>query len=171
MTYSRRYIGQIVMLALSIIGIGISIYLTFVHYDSENVPLICSSTGLINCERVLSSPYSVIPGTTFPITLLGMFWFVVSAVMAFGAWKIWPGRQLITVGQVVLGGVGLLTVLYLVYVELVDLHNICAWCTSLHVIILILLLMSVFQLLQNDADNYEDDGEDEDILEVSTQAR
>jgi Predicted membrane protein len=65
------------------------------------------------------------------------------------------------IGEVVLSGLGLLTAFYLVYVELVILHTICAWCTTLHVAIFVSLLVSVYQLLQVNADEY-DELEDED---------
>ena len=68
---------QFVLLVLSLLGVGITIYLTAVHY--ENVPLVCSENGLVNCARVISSSYSVVPGTTVPITIPGFGWCIVSA--------------------------------------------------------------------------------------------
>jgi uncharacterized membrane protein len=52
------------------------------------------------------------------------------------------------------------TVLYLVYVELVRLHTICAWCTALHVIILTMLLISIVQLQQPDLEEIEAEEEE-----------
>ena len=170
MAYSRRFIAQIVMLVLSVVGIGVSVYLTTAHY--ENAPVACSTTGLINCERVLSSIYSSVPGTSIPISVPGLLFFIVSGIGAFCAWKVWPDRKEILLGQTVLYGLGMITVLYLVYVEFVDLHNICAWCTSLHIIILILFLIATFQLLQFNADDDEAYAEDEEeMLEVPAQQR
>ena len=57
----QRYRGQLLLLLLSLVGVGISVYLTAVHY--ENVPLVCSASGIVDCARVLSSPFSVVPGT------------------------------------------------------------------------------------------------------------
>jgi uncharacterized membrane protein len=42
--------------------------------------------------------------------------------------------------------VGILTVLYLVYVEIVRLHVICAWCSGLHVLILLTFLVTLIRL-------------------------
>ena len=42
----------------------------------------------------------------------------------------------------------MLTVLYLVYIELVRLHTICAWCTGLHIVILLMFLITIVQLQQ-----------------------
>src|SRR5437763_7039898 len=72
--------SQFLLLALSLLGVAIAIYLTSVHY--ENVPLVCSASGLIDCARVLSSSYSVVPGTTLPITIPGLGWCLISASLA-----------------------------------------------------------------------------------------
>jgi len=138
--------SQILLLVLSFLGVGIAIYLTSVHY--ENVPLVCSESGLINCARVLSSSYSVVPGTTLPITIPGFAWCVISASLAiaalFATTGLWQRR--IRIAQFVWALSGLLAVLYLVYVEIVRLHTICAWCTALHVLILVMFLITLVQL-------------------------
>jgi uncharacterized membrane protein len=142
----QRSRSQVLLLALSFLGAGVSIYLTFVHY--ENVPLVCSESGLINCVRVLSSPYAVVPGTSLPVTIPGLGWCVVSAALAstglFAATGLWQHR--IRVAQFAWALGGLLVVLYLVYVEIVRLHTLCAWCTALHVLILLMFLITLVQL-------------------------
>jgi uncharacterized membrane protein len=142
----QRSKSQALLLALSLLGVAIAIYLTSVHY--ENVPLVCSASGLINCTRVLSSPYSVVPGTSLPITIPGLGWGVVSAALAivglFAATGLWQRR--IRMAQFAWTLAGLLVVLYLVYVEIVRLHTICAWCTALHVLILLMFLITLVQL-------------------------
>ena len=142
----QRSKSQVLLLVLSLLGVGITIYLTAVHY--ENVPLVCSENGLVNCARVISSSYSVVPGTTVPITIPGFGWCVVSAALAiaglFATTGLWQRR--IRIAQFVWALSGLLVVLYLVYVEIVRLHTICAWCTALHVLILLLFLVTLVQL-------------------------
>ena len=142
----QRSKSQTLLLALSLLGAGIASYLTSVHY--ENIPLVCSESGLINCAQVLSSPYAVIPGTSLPITLPGLGWCLISAALAIagmyastGLWLRW-----IQVAQFAWALAGLLVVLYLVYVEIVRLHTICAWCTALHVLVLLLFLITLVQL-------------------------
>jgi uncharacterized membrane protein len=154
----RRSGGQIALFALSLIGAAIAIYLTTVHY--ENVPLVCSTTGLIDCARVISSPYSVIPGTTIPITVPGLGWCIVGALLAIVGWRLWPERRGVRVAECIWTLLGMGTVLYLVYVELVRLHTICAWCTALHVIILTMLLISIVQLQQPDLEEIEAEEEE-----------
>src|SRR5260370_35040054 len=82
----RNFPGQALLFLLSLVGAGIAIYLTTVHY--EHTPLICSASGVIDCARVLSSSYSVIPGTTVPITIPGLAWCVVSGALALLGWRV-----------------------------------------------------------------------------------
>jgi uncharacterized membrane protein len=146
MRHVQRSKSQVLLLAFSLLGVAIAIYLTTVHY--ENVPLVCSESGLVNCTRVLSSPYSVVPGTTLPITIPGFVWCVVSAALAiaglFATTGLWQRR--IRLAQFAWALAGLLVVLYLVYVEIVRLHTICAWCTALHMLILLMFLITLVQL-------------------------
>jgi uncharacterized membrane protein len=166
MPYMHRSGGQIALLALSLIGAAIAIYLTTVHY--ENVPLVCSTQGFIDCARVLSSSYSVIPGTTIPITVPGLGWCIVSAALAFVGWRLWPERRSVRVAECVWCSLGMITVFYLVYVELVRLHTLCAWCTALHIILLIMLLISAVQLQQPESDvEIEVEAEKEPPVKVS----
>ena len=144
MEIMRRSRAELLLLILSLVGIGIAIYLTAVHY--ENVPLICSSSGLVDCARVLSSSYSVVPGTTIPISVPGLLWCIVSAGLAIAGLRLQPIPRWLRFAQFALSLSGLLVVLYLVYVEIVRLHTICAWCTGLHVIILVIFLITLVQL-------------------------
>ena len=169
MAYFRRSGGQVALLALSILGVVISIYLTITHYDKQS--LICSSSGLVNCERVLSSSYSVVPGTAIPISIPGLLWFCVLGVLAFCAWRLWPDRRSLLIGEVAWSSLGLLTVLYLVYAEIVRLDAICVWCTSLHVIILLTLIVSVFLLQQSTSDEGMFDEEEEEAPQVASRRR
>ncbi|GCF07943.1 vitamin K epoxide reductase family protein [Dictyobacter arantiisoli] len=171
MTYFRRFGAQITFLVLSVIGVAISIYLTVAHY--ANAPVACSTNGLIDCERVLSSVYSFVPGTSIPISVPGLLWFLMSAVLAVLAWKVWPVWRALRVGQTIWFALGMLTALYLVYVEIVQLKKICAWCTSLHIIMLVMLLVAVFQLIQASSDEdegeFEDDEEEEAVSQITAQ--
>jgi uncharacterized membrane protein len=152
-------IRQWCLLGLALVGASIAIYLTTVHY--AQVPLLCSAQGVVNCERVTSSSYSVVPGTTLPITLPGLAWFLVSAGLAVaGLCASYRWLRLTQLGWMVLG---ILTVLYLVYVELVLLHTICLWCTVVHVIIFASLLLAVVEYVLSGQEE-EPETEEEDAL-------
>jgi uncharacterized membrane protein len=124
-------------------GAGIAIYLTAVHYN-ENIPLVCSGNGLVNCALVLSSPYSLVPGTSLPISVPGLAWCVVMAALAILGLTIQP--RWLRQTQFAWALLGMLTALYLVYVEIVKLHAICAWCTALHALILLMFLATLLRL-------------------------
>ena len=76
----RRQPLQSAMVVLAVLGFGISVYLTTIHY--AHVAPVCTVTGIINCANVLKSRFSTVPGTSIPITVPGMLWFLVSGAMA-----------------------------------------------------------------------------------------
>lgn len=123
---------RLAAIALSAVGVAISLYLTGLHY--AGLAPACPASGSINCEAVLSSSYAVIAGTAIPTSVLGVVWFGVSAVL-------WTRRD----GWVQLGWsvVGLAGVLALVFIEIVLIGAICLWCTAAHVLMVGLLLMAV----------------------------
>ena len=163
MRFFQRVGGQIVLVVLGCLCLAISIYLTIVHYNSS-VQLVCSASGLVNCENVLTSSYSVVPGTTIPITIPGILWSVVALALPLAVLKFGPELRQIRIAEFVWGIFGLLTALYLVYAEVVRIHNICAWCTGVHIIVLCYLLLSVILLQGPVADDeevvYEDEASD-----------
>lgn len=123
---------QVVALLASVAGIAVSIFLTVLHFAGF-VPA-CAVSGPVNCEAVLSSPYGVIAGTALPTSAAGILWFAVSAVL----WtRPFGGIQLAW------SAVGLVTVLYLVFIEIVRLGAICLWCTAAHFLVLVTLLVAV----------------------------
>lgn len=152
----RRSWSQLFLLVCSLVGVAIAIYLTVVHYN-ESVPLVCSGSGLVNCALVLSSPYSVVPGTSIPISLPGLAWCIVMAGLAIVGLNAQP--RWLRPAQFVWALLGLLTVLYLVYVEIVRLHAICAWCSALHVLILLMFLVTLVRLTSPTPESVEFEAE------------
>jgi uncharacterized membrane protein len=136
-------LGAWLLVVLALIGMGLAGYLTAVHYSPTL--LVCSNKGLINCEAVLTSGYSVIPGTAIPITVPGLAYFLVSLVLALAQLRR-PGNYGLRQAHAVWGGLGLLTALYLIFVELLEVHNICIWCTSVHVMLLLTCLVALWRL-------------------------
>lgn len=127
------------MLALvaSLAGVGVSIYLTAEHY--AGFALACPAGAVINCAQVLSSPYGVIAGTAVPTAAAGIVWFAVSAVLAIALLARVPWLR----AQVVWSSIGMVAVLYLVFVEIVPLGAICVWCTAAHVLVLAIFIVSL----------------------------
>jgi uncharacterized membrane protein len=132
---------QLTTLVLSLAGLGVSIYLTVVHYGSSNI-LICSDKGTINCEKVITSPESMVFGV-FPVAVLGLAFYVfLVAINSPWAWR----SRLPAVWWARVGGIvtGMGFVLYLLYAEIIQIGNICLWCTSVHVITFLLFVLLVF---------------------------
>src|SRR6202035_1515490 len=129
-----------VVLILSLGGLGVSTYLTVAHYVG-GVTLACPNTGAINCEKVTTSPQSVVFGV--PVAVLGLVFFAVMLVLTLP--RVWrnpaPVLRLTRVGMAV-SGVGF--AVYLIYTELLTLHAICLWCTSAHILALLIFAVVLF---------------------------
>jgi uncharacterized membrane protein len=128
----------VTIVAMALVGVGISIYLTTIHY--AHVAPACTVNGIVNCSSVLKSRFSTVPGTSIPITIPGMIWFLVSGALAMaGLIRVWSGQdepERLRLYQLLWAAGGMLFVLYLVYAEIVQLHNICEWCTGVHILTL-----------------------------------
>jgi uncharacterized membrane protein len=130
----------IATLALSVIGLGISIYLTIDHLTGA-VP-ICSSKGIINCANVTTSAESKVFGI-FPVSELGLaFYAFMVVVNSPWGWRMkHPAVRWLRLASVI---VGIGFVLYLVYAELIQIGNICLWCTGVHIVTFFLFALVVF---------------------------
>jgi uncharacterized membrane protein len=128
-------------LALSLAGLGMSIYMTIAHYTSTNI-LVCSNKGYIDCAKVTTSPESMV-FNIFPVAVLGLAFYVfMTAINTPWAWRsgiaaIWWARL---VG--IITGIGF--VLYLIYAEVIQIGNLCLDCTTVHVITFLLFVVLVF---------------------------
>jgi uncharacterized membrane protein len=126
-------------LAISLIGLGVSIYLTIEHYTG-NTTLACSAGGTIDCAKVTTSPESKIIG--IPVAVLGLPFFVAMVAANLpAAWR--SPLPWVRYGRLLSLGVGTIFVLYLVYVELFRVDAICLWCTSVHVLTFLLLVIAL----------------------------
>jgi uncharacterized membrane protein len=118
----------------SVAGLAISVYLTVVHFST--IPLACPANAVVNCEQVLSSRFAVIGGSALPTSAAGIVWFAISA-----------GLALLRRRQALLAwaSIGLVTALFLVYVEIVQLGAICVWCTATHAMVLLIFLIALMR--------------------------
>lgn len=115
---------------MAVAGLGASTYLTLAHYTTASI-LACNSTGLVDCAAVTTSPQSMVFG--IPVAVLGLGWFAAMLGLSLpGAWR--TTLRWVAPARMALAGVGMAFVLYLVYAELLVLHHICLWCTSVHVL-------------------------------------
>ena len=143
---ARRAPGLVALLLMALAGLGVSIYLTVVHYQGSDLAL-CPNTGAIDCQKVTTSGNSVLFGSSIPITIPGMLWFIGSGALALIALlAIWNNRRepsRLRLAHLLWGVAGMIFVLYLVYAEIVLLHSLCEWCTVVHVLTLATFLIAL----------------------------
>ncbi len=147
-------------LAVSLIGVGLSIYLTIAHLAGAQI-LLCSNHGLVDCAAVTTSPESELFGI-FPVAELGLAFYVFMTVINLPwawrpEWRWLPVRgpraqalrrtlplaawRLRLAAMIV----GVLFILYLIYTELITLRTICLWCTYVHITTFVLFVILVAQ--------------------------
>jgi uncharacterized membrane protein len=115
-------------LALSILAVGLTAYLTVTHY-TDPTALACPDTGIVNCTAVTTSTWSVFLGV--PVALLGLLWALgMTALNSNRAWR--STARWLDSARLATSGTGAVVVLYLVYVELYRVDAICLWCTAVH---------------------------------------
>jgi uncharacterized membrane protein len=124
-------------LVVCVLGLLVAAYLTFEHY-TESTTLACSESATINCLKVTTSPYADVFG--IPFAVLGVVYFAGMGLLCLpAAWRR-PGRPLRAL-RVAGAVVGVLTALYLVWVELFRLDAICLYCTGVHVLTFVLFVV------------------------------
>lgn len=133
--HSGRGVG-VVVFVLSVVGVGLSIYMTIAHFTQASI-LACSGSGELSCTTVTTSPQSRIVGV--PVVLIGLAYFV--AMLALTSPPLWRRRErwlALTRSGLAVASVGF--VLWLVAVEVLIIGHICLWCTGVHVVAVALLL-------------------------------
>lgn len=131
------------LLAAAVAGVSIAVYLTAAH--AAGAPLACNTGGLVDCDAVTRSGFSVVWGSQIPITIPGIAWFAVSGLLALAALG---GRDpgWLAPAHAVWALLALAFVIYLVYAELVVINRICAWCTAVHVLVLLTFVLALRRL-------------------------
>lgn len=128
-------------LAMSLIGFGVAAYLTYEHYTASSSLSCPMGGGAIDCLKVTTSAYSVIDGV--PVAVLGLVFFAVMiGLQSPPAWRS-PARPVryLRIGWSV---VGVATAVWLIYAELFRIDAICLWCTSVHILTLLVFFTTVF---------------------------
>ncbi|HEY1826325.1 MAG TPA: vitamin K epoxide reductase family protein [Acidimicrobiales bacterium] len=122
--------------ALSLLGLGLSIYLTIEHF--QPVFQGCVANSVIDCQKVTTSGPSHFLGV--PVAFLGLGNYVVmSALTSPWAWR--ARERWIHVARFILAIVSMGFVLWLVYAEVEIIDAICLYCTGVHVVTFALLLV------------------------------
>ncbi len=111
---------------LSIIGMGVAIYLTFV--ETTQATAICGPVG--DCNSVQKSPYATLFGF-LPVGLLGL----IGYIAILGLWLVQfrlseANRRLAWLALFALSIFGLLFSIYLTFLEPFVIGATCIWCIS-----------------------------------------
>lgn len=130
---------------LSVAGIAVSIYLLTVHWGWWSA--VCLGVG--DCELVNTSRYSEFLG--LPVALWGIGAYV--ALLALSLAVLWqkfsPWAQR---GLFLVSAVGVAFSLYLTYIEVFVLHEICPWCVLSAIIVTTIAVLSALEMRAAEAD-------------------
>jgi uncharacterized membrane protein len=130
---------RIAILVLSLIGIGVAGYLTYVHY--EGLKVLCLSSG--GCETVQASRFAKLGG--IPVAVLGLAGYI--GILGSLVIRTELGR--IAGFGIALIGFGFS--MYLTYRELFTIKAICQWCVSSAVLMTLLLVLTTIRVVRTDA--------------------
>ena len=128
-------------LLLAISGLGLSAYLTYVHYNPG--ALVCSGDG---CSIVQLSKYSKMFGV--PIALFGVMMFAVLIAGIVLRELRDDLVDLINTGMVMILVAAVLYWAYLTYLEAYVIHAFCQWCVITSIVTIVLLVVESFRWYQ-----------------------
>ena len=126
---------------VSLVGLGVSVYLTIAHFQPAALSCPLGSTGgAINCAKVTTSPESVVLG--IPVAILGLVFFVPMLALSLPvAWR--SANRFMAPLRLAAAVVSIGFVIYLVHAELFVIHAICIWCTTVHVLTFVVFVAVV----------------------------
>ncbi len=128
------------MTGLAVVGLGVAIYLTYIHY--AGIKPACTAGG--SCLKVQSSVWSELAGV--PVALMGLIGYV--AILGS---LVLPDREETRQATLVLALIGFGFSGYLTYRELFSIHAICEWCVSSAVILTLLTIGASIRYVVGDA--------------------
>jgi uncharacterized membrane protein len=144
---------QLTSLVLAIVGLAISAYETYAHFNGSHLAG-CSAKpgGTFDCTAVITSSQSMVFGV-IPVAILGLA-FYVFAVVIFSPWA-WRLESLNVLGLTIrrrdvslvrLGSMiaGMGFVVYLIYAEIVQIGQVCEYCSGVHLVTFLLFCLTVF---------------------------
>jgi uncharacterized membrane protein len=127
---------RLAAIAITLLGVAISGYLTYVHY--AGLEPFCAGGGH-GCERVQSSTYANLGGV--PVAVLGL-----AAYVAIGAALVAAG-EVARMAAAALAVIGCAFSAYLTYLELFVIDAICQWCVASALLMTLLAALTVSRLL------------------------
>jgi uncharacterized membrane protein len=130
---------RIVALVLSILGIGVAGYLTYVHY-ADISPICAGGSG--GCEKVQASDQSRLAG--IPVALLGLLTYITLLILNF------LRGDLARTGAALVAIIGFGFSAYLTIESVTVIHATCQWCLSSMVIMTLMAIVTTARLIRGD---------------------
>jgi uncharacterized membrane protein len=139
---------DIALIVLSVIGIGISSYLTYTHFAHANIACFDGTS----CDTVNQSKYAYLFG--IPVALLGLLFYLVLLAglvtrAVFGNrenFLPWRGRLDLGIFVAALGGLAFTA--YLQAMEVFEIRAICIWCVSSAITLTTIFVLLTVRLLR-----------------------
>lgn len=135
------------MIVLTLVGIGIASYLTYVHYKGLS-PICALNEG---CEKVQSSRYAKVGGV--PVPLIGL----IGYLAIFASLVVRGELARLATAVMTIGGFAFSA--YLTSLELFRIHAICQWCVGSAIVMTSLAVLATIRVLRAPGDPALDEPE------------
>jgi uncharacterized membrane protein len=130
---------RIAALILSILGIGVAGYLTYIHY-ADISPICAGGSG--GCEKVQASDQSKLAG--IPVALLGLLTYI--ALLVANALR----GELAVIAAALVAIIGFGFSAYLTYESITVIEATCQWCLASATIMTLMAIVTVTRLILAD---------------------
>jgi len=132
-------------LLLGLAGLAVSAYAIHVHQVvAAGGQSACGISATINCDAVIGSKYGVLLG--LPLGVWGMAYFALMMLTSVTDPTTPP--RIAVLMRVIVAAAGFVTVLGLAYISYIIIKVTCPVCMTIHVIITIVFLYSLFEMWQ-----------------------
>ncbi len=135
---------RLLILSLALVGLGFSVWASFVHYrllTQPNYISPCDINATFNCSELYLSQYGSIGGVSVAL-LGGLFFLVVGAIAGFSKTTADKNQHAATSYVFVLSTIGLAMVLYLAWASYFVLHKWCPLCLGTYAAVIGLFIVS-----------------------------
>lgn len=132
---------QLTSLVLAVLGLAVSAYETYAHFNGSHLLGCGTGNGPFNCTAVITSPQSMVFGV-IPVAILGLVFYVfLVAIMTPWAWRTRRAEVAWLRLASMIAGMGM--VMYLIYAEVYQIGQVCEYCTAVHIITFLLFCITV----------------------------
>ena len=130
---------RVVALILSLLGIGVAGYLTYVHY-ADISPICAGGSG--GCEKVQASDQSKLAG--IPVALLGLLTYITLLVLNF------LRGELFRTGAALVAIIGFGFSVYLTIESVTVIEATCQWCLASLAVMTLMALVTTTRLVRGE---------------------